>query len=228
MGAAVVAKDTNGNGGEKSSLVSKAYGHIREGILSGRYAPNASLRLQALASEIGVSIIPVREALRQLEAEHLVQISQNRGAQVAPLALEDVQDAYSVRIVLEVEALRRSFPRLTTKDVRRARALTNRMMQLMRRDDEAAFEAHRELHFVLYEKAGSPWMLRMIDMLWGHTERYRRLATVLRGDAELIGAEHSAVVDAIEEGNKDAALSALQKHLERTTELLSELPVQTG
>lgn len=206
------------------SLVSKAYAHILDGIISGRYEPDASLRLQALASEIGVSMIPVREALRRLEAEHLVRITPNRGAQVAPLSLEDVQDAYSVRIILEVEALRRSFTAITKEDLARAREHIERMVRLWERGDEAGFEAHRALHFILYEKVNSQWMIRTIETLWSHTERYRRLATELRGDPRAIGSEHGAVIDAIERGDEETALTTLRTHLERSVAVLTESP----
>ena len=220
----MTAKQGAGQQKDNWSLVSKAYAHLLDGIISGRYEPGSSLRLQALANEIGVSMIPVREALRRLEAEHLVRITQNRGAQVAPLSLEDVQDAYTVRIILEVEALRRSFSALTEDDIARARSLTERMIRLWERGDEAGYETHRELHFVFYEKANSRWMMRTIETLWSHTERYRRLATELRGDPETIGAEHGAVVDAVERGDEEAALTALRTHLERSVAVLAESP----
>jgi DNA-binding GntR family transcriptional regulator len=220
----VTANRANEQQRDNWSLVSKAYAHILDGIISGRYEPSSSLRLQALANEIGMSMIPVREALRRLEAEHLVRITPNRGAQVAPLSLEDVQDAYTVRIILEVEALRRSFSALTEEDIARARKLTDRMVRLLERGDEAGYEPHRELHFILYEKANSRWMMRTIETLWSHTERYRRLATELRGDPEEIGSEHGAVLDAVERGDEEAAVSALRTHLERSVAVLAESP----
>ena len=221
----MTAEQASGQRKDNWSLVSKAYAHILDGIVSGRYEPDSSLRLQALASEIGVSMIPVREALRRLEAEHLVRITQNRGAQVAPLSLEDVQDAYSVRIILEVEALRRSFAAITDEDLARAREHIERMVKLWERGDEAGFEAHRELHFILYEKVNSQWMIRTIETLWSHTERYRRLATELRGDPRAIGSEHSAVIDAVERGDEETALTTLRAHLERSVAVITESPV---
>lgn len=206
-----------------TSLVDKAYYFMRAQILSGRCPPDTPLRLQVLATEIGVSIIPVREALRRLESERLVTIEANRGARVARLHLDDIRDAYNTRGSLELEALRNSMVSLNASDISRARDLNAKMVRLFQRgDDEGAYALHRQLHFVFYEKARSDWMLRFIGILWDHTERYRRVATKLRGDPVGIGAEHSAVVDAVELGRTEIATEALERHLRRSLEVLDQ------
>lgn len=204
-----------------TSLVDKAYHYVRSQILDGACPPDAPLRLQALATEIGVSIIPVREALRRLESERLVTIEANRGARVARLRLDDIRDAYNTRRSLELEALRSSMASLDASDISRARELNAEMVRLFQDgDDQSAYAVHRQLHFVFYEKARSDWMLRFIDILWDHTERYRRIATKLRGDPLGIGAEHAAVVDAIEVGRTETATDALECHLKRSLEIV--------
>jgi DNA-binding GntR family transcriptional regulator len=204
-----------------TSLVDKAYYYIRSQILGGACPPDTPLRLQALATAIDVSIIPVREALRRLESERLVTIEANRGARVARLRLDDIRDAYNTRRSLELEALRNSMDALDASDISRARELNAEMVRLFQEgDDEAAYVVHRQLHFVFYEKARSEWMLQFINILWDHTERYRRIATKLRGDPLGIGAEHSAVVDAIELGRSRTATDALERHLKRSLEIV--------
>ncbi|MBA2557687.1 MAG: GntR family transcriptional regulator [Chloroflexi bacterium] len=205
----------------KHSLVVKAYEHMRREILAGRFAPGVPLRPPALAAEVGVSIIPIREALRKLESEHLVEIQTNRGARVADLYLDDIRDAYRTRRILEIEALRASMGKLDADDMARARDLNDQMVEAFRGgEDEKAYLLHRQLHFTFYEKSSTRWMNRFIGTLWDHTERYRRLATKLRGDPDGIGAEHAAVVAAIEQGEVEGAVAALSGHLARTVALL--------
>ncbi len=95
--------DRHGHGEtqDKYSLRGRVYGHIREDILSGRYQQNTELKENAIGAELGVSRTPVREALRQLELEGLVNIIPNRGAYVNMITAKDVQDIYVIRSMLE-------------------------------------------------------------------------------------------------------------------------------
>jgi DNA-binding GntR family transcriptional regulator len=208
---------------EVKSRVQYAYDHLRAGIIDGHYPPGSSLRLQALAQELSVSAIPVREALRMLETERLVVISANRGARVAPLSLEDVVDAYETRILMEVESLRRSAPKLVDSDLDDARRVCHAMVAALENKDPDAFRLHRELHYILYSRAESPWLQGIMDILWDHTERYRRLATPLRGDAGDIAKEHLRIIDAIAVHDVDEATGALEAHLGRTVSVLRSL-----
>ena len=102
------------------SAVERVYRLTREAILSGEYAPGLPLRVHEVAKRSGVSSIPVREALRRLEAERLVESSANKGARVAELSFPQLADAYRLRIVLEVEAVRLALRELTDEDLSRA------------------------------------------------------------------------------------------------------------
>jgi DNA-binding GntR family transcriptional regulator len=207
------------------TFVDAVYHHTREAILGGTYPPGMPLRLQELAAANKVSLIPVREALRLLEADKLVETIPNKGARVAKVSLEDVRDAYTTRIALEVEALNRAYRRLTPEALAAAAQLKDRMMEQFKSGNSAAgFELHRQLHFSLYQPSESKWLLRFIDVLWDHTERYRRLATPLHRDLDEVGEEHARVLDALERRDKKAALRALREHLQHTASLLAELP----
>lgn len=209
------------------SSVEGVYQHTREAILNGTYPPGMPLKLLDLAATNSVSLIPVREAIRLLEAEQLVETIPNKGARVARLSLEDVADAYQTRVVLEVEALRRAYPHLGEDDLAEARRLKDEMMAHFRNgDDSAAFDSHRLLHFMLYKKAGSKWMLQFIETLWDHTERYRRIATPLHADLDEVGEEHGRVLDALERRDKQAALRSLRQHLHHTAELLTKASLE--
>lgn len=206
--------------GENSSLVERVLSMTRERILSGVYPPGSRLRLQMLAKESGASLIPVREALRVLETERLVESIPNRGARVAPLSLDDMQDLYSVRILLETEAVRHARP-LDREEEAELTALLDDLKQASASDHIArVLELHRRYHFALYGRTESSWQPYLIDLLWKHTERYQRLSLAFRHDAA--DPEHRAVLEALAQGDNDMAASALRAHLETTAKLVIE------
>ncbi|ADB51187.1 GntR family transcriptional regulator [Conexibacter woesei] len=204
-----------------SSLVEHVHRELREDILDGRYAAGAHLRLGELAAEHGVSFIPIREALRRLEGERLVEVERNRGARVAPLSLEDARDVYASRIVVEAHALRLAFPRLTDAELSRSAAAIDAMTTLFEAGrSREAYAQHRIVHFAIYEAAESPWTLHLIAQLWAGAERYVRRSAALRGTPQEFAAEHRAVLAAVEAGDEDAAVQRLEEHLRKTQALL--------
>lgn len=204
-----------------SSLVEHVHRELREDILDGRHAPGAHLRLSEVAAEHGVSFIPIREALRRLESERLVEVERNRGARVTPLSLEDARDVYTTRIVVETHALRLAFPRLTAAELDRSAGAIDAMTTLFEAGrTREAYAQHRIVHFALYEAADSPWTLHTIAQLWTGAERYVRQSARLRGTPEEFAAEHRAVLAAVAAGDVDAAVQRLEEHLGKTRALL--------
>jgi hypothetical protein len=131
---AQVENRRNRNAGQ-GSYVDLVYRRTRDAIIRGDYPPGTPLRLQDLATQNEVSLIPVREALRLLEAERLVETIQNKGARVSPLSLDDIVDAYQTRIVLEVDALARAYPKLTAEELAAARRLKDDMVRRFKKGD---------------------------------------------------------------------------------------------
>lgn len=216
-----MAKPDHGN------HVDSAYEQIRGQILSLAYPPGMPLRLKALSELHGGSIIPIREALRKLEAERLVDVTPNKGARVSGISTHDLEDAYSTRILVEVAALRRAAEAMTAQDIDAVRDLASEMNRLFADDEfERGLEAHQRFHFALYEPSDSDWLMHVIRVLWNHTERYRRIATKKR-TARDIAHEHGSIVDALERHDTDAACDALTRHLRGTAaatlEAFSEL-----
>ncbi|MCH7667810.1 MAG: GntR family transcriptional regulator [Acidobacteria bacterium] len=211
---------TDRTDGSDVSLVDRVVTITRERILSGEYEPGARLRLQKLAGEAGVSLIPVREALRILEAERLVVSVANKGSRVADLSVEDMRDLYATRILLETAALRSARP--LSGD---AAAELRQTLAAMKAAHEAAdfdtmLRLHRQFHFGLYAQTTSPWLSYLIDILWNHTERYQRLSIPFRHDGA--DAEHLRVLRALEKGDNEGAARSLQTHLESTARLVEE------
>jgi len=203
-----------------TSLVDQVLTLTRQRILSGEYAPGSRLPVHMLADESGASLIPVREALRVLEAERLVESIPNRGARVTPLSIDDMEDLYSVRILLETEALRQARP-LDPDEVAKLTELLERMRAAVAADDiDLMMALHRQYHFALYSRTESSWMPYIIDILWKHAERYQRLALAFRHDGADL--EHRSVLEALARGDNDRAAEDLKAHLETTGRLVSE------
>jgi DNA-binding GntR family transcriptional regulator len=205
-----------------TSSVELVYQRTRRAILTGDYAPGSALRLQELAARNGVSMIPVREALRMLEAEGFIESIPNRGARVASLSMEDMLDVYRTRIVLELEALRQAVPNITPPILAKARKLNNKIVRQFEQKGHAEYEDHRAFHFALYEPSGSKWLMRLISIVWDHTERYRRIGAsrVTPASARV---EHERILDLIGAGDVPGAVDALRNHLEHSVEQFTVL-----
>ena len=204
------------------SRVDRVYEQLQAAIIEGDLAPGTPLRHQDLSEAFGVSLIPIREAIRKLEMERLVESIPNRGARVAPISIDDLQDAYATRIAVEGEALRKAFPNIGPEHLAEMRAWRDEMVARVRRRDIAFYELHQRLHFGLYELSDSPWLIHTIEILWRHTERYRRLAARLKPFVELRDDLHGHVLDAIESGDVEGAVTALHRDLSRTADLVAE------
>lgn len=205
--------------------VDHVYRQLREAVVNGEFPPGMPLRPERLSRRYDVSLIPIREALRKLEVERLVEATPNKGVRVASISVEDVSDVYATRVVLELEALRRAWPSIDDAFIAQLRADREQMVDATHAADHArAHELHRRIHFALYERSGSPWLLHLIEILWSHTERYRRMVSRV---GTFIDAQdlHGLVIDAIARGDEAAACDALRLDLQRTrTVILSASP----
>jgi DNA-binding GntR family transcriptional regulator len=147
---------------------------ILDAIVDGRFPPGTALRLQDISSQLGMSMMPVREAIRQLAAMDIVEMEPRRGARVREKTLEDLHDTYFSRLVLESTAIRESAARADADDAERAAAaLADQEAAQARGDIMAARDAHERFHFALYEASRRSWLVRSILPGWRNSERYR-------------------------------------------------------
>lgn len=211
-----------------TSRVDDVYRRLRDAIIDGDFLPGAPLRYQELTEVFGMSLIPIREAIRKLEVERLVESEPNKGTRVASISAEDVEDVYTTRIAIEQEALRKAIPHIGDKELSQLRALRQEMFELARRNDPFSYELHRQVHFSIYERSRSPWLLHMIEILWSHTERHRRLVAKARPFVDERVDHHGRIIDAIEAGDSDNAVAALRQDLERTSHLVVEAYIDGG
>jgi len=189
-----------------------AYDRLREQIVSGALAPGERLRLRALAESLGLSEMPVREALRMLSRDGLVEFEDHRGATVTEIPLEDVRAILSARMWLEILAVREAVPRHDAASLALVRAaLTNGA----KASDGAAFSvANRALHEAI--EAPAPAALRqMIAEAWDRMWTVRRGASLflLRPD-EMARAhdDHLLLVAAVEAGDARGAAKVMERH----------------
>ena len=193
------------------------YGVLREAILSGAFAPGEWLRQEALAEAIGVSRIPVRTALLQLESEGLVTFHPHRGARVRTLSAAQIDEIYRLRMLLEPYALRLSMARMTPDRLGRLKALAAELDA----EEEGSDLVDTRVRFYreAYDVVNNPLLVEMIEELRGHVGRYL-LGFRVHGSHRQT---HSTLLEYLESGNLPAAESWLHSHLEEVRRGIQEL-----
>lgn len=192
------------------------YQGIRESILGGTIAPGSEISQVQVASDFGVSRGPVREAMRMLQREGLLEAEVNKVRRVRSFSLDDLEQLYGMRIVQEALAIRVSVPRFTPQDFDQLRSYLGKMDELAGRDVDQWRVVHGEFHLALVAHAGDR-MLRIIRDFHDHAGRYVLLYITGEPRAWSVGAEeHRGIVEACV--SRDAALAAerLARHLART------------
>jgi DNA-binding GntR family transcriptional regulator len=190
---------------------------LREAIASGELKPGDPIRQEAVAREFGTSRIPVREALRQLENEGLVDHRPNSGARVAILDFEECVAIYKIRERLEPLAISESVGRLTDEQLENVSRLA-RELESLTHDRDRWLTGDRQLHLACYEGVSSSRLLEMIQNFWNTTQRYRRalLTTFSDTDFEVVSADHVLMVNALVTNNARAAEELVRVAMERS------------
>ncbi|MGW6659554.1 GntR family transcriptional regulator [Rhodococcus sp. NPDC055024] len=199
---------------KRTTTLEQAYNAILEAIFSGDIPPGAPLRLQELSDKLGMSMMPIREALRQLEAIGVIEITPHKGAKVREISADDLIDTYRTRITLEGILCSRAAENFDAADEAVAiEALERQRLALEAGDVSGARIAHKDFHYAVYRAAGSPWMLRSIELTWFNSERYR-IASEQDGDQlTLRRDEHDRMLRACVTHQPAQARSALRTHL---------------
>jgi DNA-binding GntR family transcriptional regulator len=211
--------------GTPAGAVSKQVAdYLRAAILGGDIAPGARVRQTEVAERFGASRLPVREALRMLEAEGLIEAQTNKGARVPRLDMHEVDVTYQMRERLEPLALRESIPHLTEDDVRQLAHIQDRIEA---GSDLARFlDLDRELHLLTYSGCHTDQLTSMVTRLWNSTQHYRRAFVSSSGPGRMwvVNAEHRLLLDAIERRDSVDAERHLGGHIRRTRVELARHP----
>jgi DNA-binding GntR family transcriptional regulator len=195
---------------------------LREAIIAGTFEDGEELNQVELARHFGVSRVPVREALRRLEAEGLVSAEAHRRVVVPGLDRDRISEIFEIRALLEGYLLERAAPKLGPDELA---ALTDTLDSMDRaRGHEAWLARNHEFHHQLLAGSDAPTTMDIIERLSGQVERYlRRMGGIVRTDEA--GREHRAIVDALERGAVKQASKALSKHVLSTRDaVVAALP----
>lgn len=197
--------------GEHRTLAEKAFTALHEMILAGELKPGARLPIDDLAEMLGMSAMPVREAVRRLGAMGLVENVPHKGARITELSVEDLQEVYTARLVVEPLAIHGAVTVFTEEHAANARLALDAMGD----HPTGAIEhwsAHTAFHLGLYRAQGSSWLVRLIQPLWDSSERYR-LSVALPPSVAAIRDEHAKLLQACLRRDPEYAAFELYNHL---------------
>ncbi|WP_344618439.1 GntR family transcriptional regulator [Dactylosporangium salmoneum] len=187
-----------------------AYREIRVRIIDGRYGPGHRLVLSSLARELDVSPVPVREAIRRLEAEGLVHFERNVGARVATLQDDEWEQLVEMLALLDGFAFAAAAPRVSAADLAEAREFNGALRAAASAgqiDHDEVMLLHRRFHRALYRCCGNRYVIESLDGIWDRIDASRVLSTLypalrLKTAVE----EHDALLDRLERGEDDATV----------------------
>jgi DNA-binding GntR family transcriptional regulator len=198
-----------------------AYQELRRRIVDAKLAPGTRLLLRPLAEELGLSVMPVRDALRMLEADGLVTLESHRGATVTEIPREEVLQIIGMRMWLEILAVREAVPLHTPASLKRVeKSLADAERAMDAGNARAYTRANRALHEALEAPAPEP-IRELVRDLWERLWQTRRTTALFETLPERISGaqrEHREVVEAVRAGDAEAAGAAMERHRESTLE----------
>jgi DNA-binding GntR family transcriptional regulator len=198
----------------RRTLAAQVQERVREAILKQMLKPGDRIDQNKLADELQVSMAPVREALKGLEAEGLVTIQPRRGAFVVEVSISDMDDLYFTRQLIEGEAIYLAVPLLKDKDFAALQQMTDLMRQSTEAGDINTYISYNRLfHLHIYNALNNQHLLQVIQMLWERSELYRYRYMFMTRDHERIHLEHEAILDACRKGDQALAKTLAQEHI---------------
>ena len=187
---------------------------IRMKILNGDMKPGDKIIEQELASEFGISRGPVREALRQLEQEGMVEYSRNVGCSVKHIGMDDVYEIYYMRANYEMMAVRLYNAPFPQETIEKMEQVLEQMKHLHKEEYRKVFELDNEFHQMLFEIAEKNQVFVLMESISIHYDRVRSLALKAIKDIKTVD-DHRMILKAVSEGNAEEAKRLMEKHLNR-------------
>jgi DNA-binding GntR family transcriptional regulator len=200
---------------------------LRRAIVAGELRPGQRVGQDEVAERIGVSIVPVREALRVLEQEGQLTYLPRRGYFVADLRIEDLEEIYALRELLEERAARHALSTVDEVALERIEQAAGECAAAARAGDVAeALDANRRFHFAVLASPDQPHTLRVIRLLWESTEAYRALYYNSAAERDAATDAHERITDAVRAGDGDRLIAELNDHRGRALEALTPILAQ--
>jgi DNA-binding GntR family transcriptional regulator len=201
-----------------------ALDELRRAIVTGRYRPGQRILQEEIAESLGISLAPVREALHALEKEGQVLYRPRRGYFITELSVDDLQEIYALRRLLEERAVRGALPTLDDDAVERIALAARDCADAAQLGDVATeLEANRRFHFGMLEAPEHTHIMRLIRLLWDSTEAYRAMYYNSPEERMTTVAAHDEILDAIRRRSADEVVAALDEHRERALRVLTRI-----
>lgn len=195
-----------------------AYEEVRQRILMGTLEQGQPLAQSQLAEELGVSLTPMREALRRLDAEGLVYIDAHKNARVATLSAAEARHLFEVRERMDPMAAALAAERRTPEDIARIKETAARLTPLADDTDLDALAAHREFHRAIYTASHNDLLINLLEGLWDKADRYRQVGLKTRKDSaadrKRVDKEHARILRAVVAGDAAMAESSMLEHVQ--------------
>ena len=196
---------------------------IRRRIINGEMGNNLKLSTRQLSEELGVSRTPVREAIRRLESEGLIELLPRRGFTVKEYSIDEIDEIYEVRRILEIKAISLACKNIKKKELNKIEKLAqelNKELQSKKSDILTIQELNKKLHFAIYEISNNETLCQIIKNLWHRVSGLLITIFSTPHRREEIPHEHKAIIKALKERNEKDCIRALKKHMEITEEIL--------
>nr|WP_325252144.1 GntR family transcriptional regulator [Amylibacter sp.] len=214
------------------NLTAQAYEKLRSDILACRLRPGQKIKISDQVSALGYSLGAVRESLSRLASEGLVVAEPNKGYRVASITQSELEDLTRTRVLIECQCLENA---IQNGDLKWETRIVSTEFELSRitvqdpadpaRVSAAWSESHRRFHEALVAACDSPWLLKLRELLFAQSERYRSVSVPLDTHKRDVLAEHKAIAQAAIARDTQAAVQAMRDHLQQTTRILVEANV---
>jgi len=208
--------------GEVASFADRAYYAIRELIVTLELPPGSVVREPELTERLGIGRTPVREALRRLAQERLIEVFPRRGMFVTKVDVRDLARLCEVRLALEPEAARLAAERATQADLGELRALLEELEGPRRREPRALIDLDERIHRAIYQASHNPYLVETLEEYYAHALRIWMVALARTDIGSAVGG-HRSVLEAVVGGHGDRAARLMREHVESFEEAVRDV-----
>lgn len=209
------------------TLTSYIYGQLREDIIQGKLVPDSKLKIEHLRKEYNVGATPLREALSRLSSDGFVVAEGQRGFRVTPISPEDLDDVTEIRIMLELQALRKSIEcgddAWESKVVATYYQLTKVEEHDIASDLDNWEQRNHDFHWAVISACTSKWLLHFYNILYDQHKRYRNISLNANITQRDIHAEHQRIYDAVMARDIEKACAETESHIRQTAEITKQV-----
>ena len=199
-----------------------AYNVIRESIVTGEFTPGQKLVIATLANRLGMSQIPIREALKTLESEQLI-LRNGQSLKVAVISVEETIDLLTVRLELESMAIRWASKRMVPEGFEDLEKQLDQMEEAIQMNDTNTFgRLNKKFHYTIYDYCGVDFLIKAIHEAWNQTERARYIFRIIPERADDANKEHREIIEALREKDEHKAVELLVRNLKQSFDLFAQ------